>query len=61
MTPQEEAKVDKMIADVGVNNHQQCPFGRNFMAFSMNRGKDANVKYRKNFDRIFPNAPGAGI
>ena len=71
MTPQEkarrdsivnEAKVDKMIADVGVNHHQDCPLGRNFMAFSMiTRGKQAFKNYRDNFDRVFPCSPGAGI
>ncbi len=71
MTPQEkarrdsiinDAKVDKMIREVGTVHHQDCPMGRNFMAFSMTtRGKQAFKNYRENFDRVFPHSPGAGI
>jgi hypothetical protein len=58
----QDRKIDKMIADVGVNHHQDCPMGRNFMAFSMStRGEQANERYRKNFDIIFPDSPGAGV
>ena len=71
MTPQEkarrdsiinEAKVDKMIREVGTVHHQDCPMGRNFLAFTYsNRTKEDLDNYRNNFDRIFPNAPGAGM
>ena len=62
MDVKEEARYDKMIDDVG-KSHQACPLGRNFMAFG-NRDKmtkESLDKYRSNFDRCFPHAPGAGI
>jgi len=57
-----EAKYDKMIDDAG-KHHQACPLGRNFLAFGGRDrlSKDAVKKYRDNFDRVFPNAPGAGM
>ena len=41
--------------------HNDTPFGRNFATWNKpNYAKDQN-SLRKNFDSIFPNAPGAGI
>ena len=62
MTKKEDAKIDKMIAEVGTVHHQDCPMGRNFMAFTISqRSKKDKENYRRNFDMVFPNAPGAGI
>ncbi len=62
MTPQEEAKVDKMTADVGSKHYHQFPSGRDFMAFKRSsESKESRMKYRENFGKVFPNSPGAGI
>ena len=58
----DEAKVDKMIADVGVNTYQQFPSGRDFLCFKRSsESRESRENFRNNFDKIFPNSPGAGI
>jgi len=58
----QEAKVDKAIADCGVNNYHQFPNGRDFMAFKRSsESKESRAKYRDNFDKCFPNSPGANF
>jgi hypothetical protein len=58
----DEKRCDKMIADYGVNTYQQFPNGRDFMCFKRSsESRESREKYRENFDRVFPNAPGAGM
>jgi len=43
------------------NTHKELPWGRNFRCFNREKDVVADRKYRANFDKIFPNAPGAGF
>ena len=57
-----EAKVDKMISEVGVNTYQQFQNGRDYRSFKHSSiTKQDRENFRNNFDKIFPNSPGAGI
>ena len=49
--------MDKYFA----NTHKELPWGRNFRCFNREKDVVADRKYRANFDKIFPNAPGAGF
>jgi hypothetical protein len=61
MTPEEERKFE-VKAEKMLKGHRQAPDGRNFMAFRMRFESEEDMEnYRKNYDRIFPDAPGAGI
>lgn len=60
MTPQEEAVFDKKV-DKHFRGHRGVPKGRNFTCWNHTPTKGENDKYRKNFDKTFPNAPGAGM
>lgn len=51
-----DAKIEKHF-----RSHRELPNGRNFWAWNRDHRPDDDRKYRENFDRIFPNAPGAGI
>jgi hypothetical protein len=42
-------------------SHRDLPNGRNFRWWNADQSPEADRKYRKNFDAIFPNSPGAGI
>jgi len=42
-------------------SHRGVPNGRNFRWWNADQDKGADRRYRKNFDRIFPNSPGAGL
>ena len=60
MTPAQEvefeAKAEKML-----KGHRSSPDGRDYRAFyQSNITDEQRNNYRLNFDRIFPNAPGAG-
>lgn len=41
-------------------SQRELPNGRDFR-WNMQRDFDAETLYRKNFDRIFPDAPGNGV
>ena len=63
MTPEQEAAFERK-AEKHFRSHRDVPSGRNFRFWEHpSRGEDSKKEdenYRKNFDRIFPNAPGAG-
>lgn len=61
ITPGQEAALDSKI-DQHFRSQRELPSGRNFL-WNTYRFKDERDidNYRKNFDDIFPNAPGAGI
>ena len=42
-------------------SHPELPNGRNFHVWGGDNDPKAEENYRKNFDSIFPNSPGAGI
>lgn len=56
-----EAKLDAKIERHFRLTHRGVPNGRNFWAWNRDHRPDDDKKYRENFDKIFPNAPGAGI
>jgi len=51
-----DAKIEKHF-----RSHRDVPSGRWFRTWEHDRDPVADRKYRDNFDRIFPNSPGAGI
>lgn len=51
-----DAKIEKHF-----KSHRDVPNGRNFVFWEHDNDPVARRKYRENFDKIFPNAPGAGI
>lgn len=51
-----EAKAEKHF-----KSHRELPPGRNVWAWNREHQPEADRKYKENFDRIFPNAPGAGF
>lgn len=42
-------------------SHRGLPNGRNFRWWNADQSPEADRKFRDNFDRIFPNAPGSGL
>ena len=61
MTAEEEAKFDKW-AENSFRSQRELPNKRNFLwdTFRFRTKKDID-SYRRNFDLVFPHAPGAGI
>jgi len=58
----DEKRCDKMIADYGVNTYQQFKNGRDYRSFKHSFiTKQDRENYRTNFDKIFPNSPGADM
>lgn len=47
-------------ADKWFKSHRELPTGRDFR-WNMKIDKRSERKFRKNFDQIFPDAPGVGI
>lgn len=62
MTQQEESALDAKMDNHFRNTHPELPKGRDYRAFSYRfiSAKDRQ-NYRKNFDNIWPKAPGAKI
>jgi hypothetical protein len=60
MTPAQEAIIDRKI-EKHFQSHRELANGRNFWAWGRNKDLNADQKYRKNFDNIFPNAPGKDL
>jgi len=60
MTRQEEAAFEAK-AEKHFRSHRDVPSGRNFHTWEHEHDPEAEKKYRSNFDKVFPNAPGAGI
>jgi hypothetical protein len=50
-----DRKVEKYF-----KSHRELPTGRDFR-WNMERDRNAERRYRMNFDQIFPDAPGVGI
>jgi len=42
-------------------SHRELPNGKNFTCWNRQHQPEADQKFKENFDRIFPNSPGAGI
>lgn len=59
MTRQEEIAFEKK-AEKHFRSQRELPNGRDFR-WNSEKDPEAERKYRKNFDSIFPNSPGAGI
>ena len=52
-----EVKAERMLA-----GKRELPNGRNFLCFVLRFRDENDMKnYRKNFDKVFKDAPGAGI
>lgn len=60
MTPQEEAVFEKK-AERHFKGQRELPKGRNFRFWEHEKDIEADRKYRENFDKVFPSAPGNGI
>lgn len=61
MTPQEEARAERLI-EKDLKHHRTFPNGRDYRCFVQRFiTDDERDSYRSNFDKIFPNAPGAGF
>lgn len=60
MTPQQEAAFEKK-AEKHFKSHRDTPCGRNFTCWDHDETPETLKNYRKNFDNIFPNSPGAGF
>jgi len=61
MTPQQEAAFERK-AEAHFKGQRELPNGRDFRwNKSHEQIAQDDVSFRKNFDRIFPRAPGAGI
>lgn len=43
------------------SSHRDVPAGKNFTCWNHVRTPGEEERYRKNFDNVFPNAPGAGL
>jgi len=59
MTEQEERKFEK-FEEKYFKSHREIPNGRDYR-FNRDRHSLNDDAYKKNFDLIFPHAPGAGI
>jgi len=60
MTPQQEAAFEKK-AEQHFKGHRELPNGKNFTCWNREHSKEAEQKYKQNFDKIFPNSPGVGF
>lgn len=60
MTPQQEASFERK-AEKHFKSHRELPTKRNFRCWNRDKDVQADRKYRQNFDKIFPKAPGTGI
>ncbi len=60
MTEQEE-RVFEAAAEKHFKSHQDVPNGRNFACWNHEEDEETIKNYRTNFDRCFPNSPGAGF
>lgn len=61
MTKQQEAAFKKK-ADAYFKGQRELPKGRNYLWNSYHaRTKQDIENFRRNFDNVFPNAPGAGL
>lgn len=59
MTRQEEAAFEAK-AEKHFKGHRELPDGRNFRCWNRDKDVKGDANYRDNYDRIFPNSPGAG-
>jgi len=59
VTPEQERKHAK-YEEKFFKSHRELPTGRDFR-WNMQIDPKADDVYRKNFDSIFPSAPGAGL
>ena len=60
MTEQEEARFEAQ-AERYFKSHRELPPGRNFTCWNREKNTKGDKKYRSNFDKVFPHAPGAGL
>ena len=64
MTKAQKDHVERMT-DAQIENHfkshRELPAGRNFTCWNRQHQPSQDAKYKENFDRIFPNAPGFGL
>lgn len=61
MTPDQERDFNRR-AEQMLQGHRPAPDGRDYRAFVFSEiTAEDRDNYRKNFDRVFPDAPGAGI
>lgn len=51
---------DTAIMEKHFRSHRELPAGRNFRCWNREKDVKADRKYRENFDKVFPNSPGAG-
>jgi len=51
-----EVKMEKHF-----QTYQPVPDGRNFHMWNHTKDDKAETNYRNNFDKVFPNSPGAGL
>ena len=59
-TPETKKAInDKM--EKHFRSHRDTPDGKNFVFWNKKPSKKEEASYRKGFDSIFPNAPGAGV
>lgn len=61
MTPQQEAEFERK-AEESFKSHRSFPNGRDYRCFTQHAitMKEREL-YRKNFDQVFPKAPGRGL
>ncbi len=59
-TAQGEAAFDR-AAERHFRSHRELPNGKNFTCWNHTVMPGELIKYKQNFDTIFPNAPGAGF
>ncbi len=60
MNAQQEAAFEKK-AEKHFRGHRDTPCGRNFAFWDHEETKESKKNYKDNFDRTFPNSPGAGM
>ena len=64
MTKQQKDAVERATdakMEQHFRSHRDVPNGRNFHTWEHTHDPVAEDKYRKNFDKVFPNSPGAGL
>lgn len=64
MTKQQKDAVERSTdaqIEKHFRSHRELPAGKNFTCWNKEHDPGADQKYRDNFDRVFPNAPGAGL
>jgi len=60
MTEAEEAAFDRR-AEKHFKSQPELPNNRNFVYWNHDKDIKGKLKYRNNFDSVFPNSPGAGL